>query len=199
MKKIIKDTIALFIITLVAGLLLGFVYQITKDPIAAQNEKVKINAYNSVFSNLDTYEEIEDLTLIQEAVNDAGYTAVTIDEISIAYDQDMSVIGYIITDTDGEGYGGDIQMTVGIDTEGTITGLELLVINETAGLGMKAKESWFREQYVGINADQVVYSKTGATEENEIDAISSATITTNAVTNGVNGAIVGFKVLGGAD
>ena len=55
MKKIIKDAMVLFIITLVAGVLLGLVYMITKDPIAKQNEKTKIAAYNSVFSGLDRY------------------------------------------------------------------------------------------------------------------------------------------------
>ena len=77
-------------------------------------------------------------------------------------------------------------MTVGIDTEGTITGLELLEISETAGLGMKATEKSFREQYVGIKADKVEYVKGGKTAANEIDAISGATITTKALTKAIN-------------
>ena len=62
MKKIIKDALVLFIITLVAGVLLGLVYMITKDPIAKQNEKTKIAAYNSVFSGLDRYDIIQTLS-----------------------------------------------------------------------------------------------------------------------------------------
>ena len=89
-------------------------------------------------------------------------------------------------------------MTVGIDSNGTITGLELLEISETAGLGMKAADKSFREQYIGIKSDKVEYVKGNASADNEIDAISSATITTKAVTDGVNAALVAFKELGGA-
>lgn len=197
MKKIMKDTLALFIITLVAGLALGFVYKITKDPIAAQNEKAKISAYNHVFDKLDSYKSVEITDAVNNAVKDAGYSQVTVNEIVKAFDKEKKALGTIITVTDGEGYSGNIKMTVGISTDGTITGLEFLSINETAGLGMKAKESWFKDQYIGIKADKVVYSKTGKKADNEIDAISSATITTNAVTNGVNGALAVFGEIGG--
>lgn len=197
MKKIIKDAVILCLITLIAGILLGFVYDITKEPIAEQNEKTKIAAYNSVFDTLDRYENVENLSSLQNAVDEAGYDAVSVDEVVSAYDSGSAFLGYIITVTDGEGYGGDIKMTVGIDTDGYITGLELLDINETAGLGMKAKDSSFRSQFVGIKANEIVYTKSGKATDNEIDAISSATITTNAVTNGVNGALAVYRELGG--
>lgn len=197
MVKILKDALVLAIITIVSGALLGGVYKITEGPIAEQNEKTKIKAYNSVFNELDTYENIENLTDAQSAIEDAGYDAVILNEAVRAFDKDTKELGIILTVTDKDGYGGDIKMTVGIDCEGTITGLELLEINETAGLGMKAKDEGFRKQYVGINADKVVFTKNGKTQPNEIDAISSATVTTSAVTDGVNGAIVAFKVLGG--
>lgn len=197
MGKILKDALVLAIITIVSGALLGGVYKITEGPIAEQNEKTKIKAYNSVFNELDTYQNIENLTDAQSAIEDAGYDAVILNEAVRAFDKDTKELGIILTVTDKDGYGGDIKMTVGIDCEGTITGLELLEINETAGLGMKAKDEGFRKQYVGINADKVVFTKNGKTQPNEIDAISSATVTTSAVTDGVNGAIVAFKVLGG--
>lgn len=199
MKKIVKDALVLFLITLVSGLLLGIVYKITKEPIEEQNEKTKIAAYNSVFNELDTYEDITDIAVAeaQPKVHDAGYTAVTINEVVKAYDKDGNELGTIITVTDSEGYGGNIKMTIGVDVEGTITGLEILDISETAGLGMKAKEEAFRSQFAGINADEVVYTKNGKSADNEIDAISSATITTKAVTAGVNGALTAYRALGG--
>lgn len=197
MKKIVKDSFVLFIITLVSGVLLGLVYMITKEPIAAQNEKTKIAAYNSVFAELDSYEEITGLDEAQNAVEDAGYSGVTVNEAVKAYDSNGNELGLVITVTDADGYGGDIRMSVGVDTEGTITGLEILDISETAGLGMKAKEESFRSQFAGINAEQVKYTKTGKSADNEIDAISSATITTKAVTDGVNGALAAYRVLGG--
>ncbi len=199
MKKILKDTLVLAIITIAAGLLLGLVYRITKEPIARQNEKTKLAAYNNVFENLESYKELDNLDEAQKAVGNAGYQAVVVNEVVEAFDKDGKALGLIITVTDKDGYGGDIRMTVGIDTAGTITGLEILEISETAGLGMKAKEAEFRQQFVGINADKVEYSKSGKAAANEIDAISSATITTSAVTDGVNGCIAVFKELGGAE
>ena len=200
MKKIIKDTLALALITIVAGLALGAVYMITKEPIAKQNEKIKIAAYNSVFAELDSYKEYEEVEALSKVLSEKGFKAVELNEVVYAYDKDGKDIGVIITVTDKEGYGGNIKMTVGIDMEGTITGLEILEISETAGLGMKAADKEFRNQFVGINADEVVYTKSGKTEPNEIDAISSATITTKAVTDGVNGAIAVYKELvGGSD
>ena len=195
MKKILKDTLALAIITIASGILLGGVYIITKEPIEKQNEKTKIAAYNSVFSDLSTYESYDDLDSLQTSVKNAGYSGVIVDEVVYAFNSSKENIGVIITVTDRDGYGGNIKMTVGIDMKGTITGLEILEISETAGLGMKAADKEFRNQYVGINADEVVYTKNGKTEANEIDAISSATITTAAVTDGVNGAITVYKEL----
>ena len=200
MKKIIKDTLALALITIVAGLALGAVYMITKEPIEKQNEKIKIAAYNSVFTELDSYKEYDGLDELTKALKANGFNAVELNEVVYAYDSEGKDIGMIITVTDKEGYGGNIKMTVGIDMEGTITGLEILEISETAGLGMKAADKEFRSQFIGINADEVVYTKSGKTEANEIDAISSATITTKAVTDGVNGAITVYKeLIGGSD
>lgn len=197
MKKIIKDTLALALITVIAGIALGAVYMITKEPIEKQNEKTKIAAYNAVFSDLDTYEKYKDAESLSKVLKENGFNAVDVNEVVYAYNSKGEDLGMIITVTDKEGYGGNIKMTVGIDVTGTITGLEILEISETAGLGMKAADKSFRDQYVGINADEVVYTKSGKTQNNEIDAISSATITTKAVTDGVNGAITIFKELQG--
>lgn len=195
MKKIVKDALVLFAITLISGVLLGIVYQVTKQPIEEQNEKTKIAAYNSVFDKLENYEELTALEAAQSAVKEAGYTGVTINEAVRAFDADQKELGMIITVTDADGYGGNIKMTLGIDGSGAITGLEILEISETAGLGMKAKDAAFREQFAGISADAVEYTKGGKTKDNEIDAISSATVTTKAVTAGVNGALVAYRIL----
>ena len=195
MKKILKDTLALAIITIISGIALGAVYMITKEPIAKQNEKTKIAAYNSVFSELDSYKEYDGVEELSKVLKEKGFNGVELNEVVYAYNQKGEDIGMIITVTDRDGYAGNIKMTVGIDVEGTITGLEILEIGETAGLGMKAAEADFRNQFVGINADEVVYTKTGKVNDNEIDAISSATITTAAVTDGVNGAITVFNEL----
>ena len=94
----------------------------------------------------------------------------------------------MVTVTDKEGYGGDIQITVGITADGTISGVAFLSISETAGLGMKATEPSFYNQYVNKKADKFVVSKDGGDGE-QIDALSGATITSRAVTGAVNTAL----------
>ena len=196
-KTLIKDALILFVITAVAGLLLGIVYDITKDPIAVQQQKLKEEAYQTVFSDADSFAEY-DYTNASEVLRSAGIEAadVTIDEVMAAM-KGSDVLGYVMTVTDHEGYGGDIQIAVGIQSDGTVNGISFLSIGETAGLGMKAKEPAFYQQFAGKKVDSFVYTKTGASGENEIDALTGATITTNAVTNAVNGAICYFQSIEG--
>ena len=98
----------------------------------------------------------------------------------------------MITVTDHEGYGGDIQFSIGIRNDGTVNGISILSISETAGLGMNA-DSVLKPQFADKNVEQFEYTKTGAPGDNQIDAISGATITTNAVVNGVNAGITYFR------
>ena len=73
--------------------------------------------------------------------------------------------------------------------EGTITGVELLEISDTPGLGMKATEPAFKDQYKDKTVEEFTVTKTGSASDSEINAISGATITSNAVTNAVNAAL----------
>ena len=101
-------------------------------------------------------------------------------------------MGYVITVTTHEGYGGDIRFSVGIRNDGTVNGISILNIAETPGLGMKAEEV-LKPQFAGKTVSQFAYTKTGAVATEEIDAISGATITTNALVNGVNAGLNYFK------
>jgi electron transport complex protein RnfG len=193
--KILKDAAMLTIITLVAGLFLGFIYEITKTPIAHQNELIKQNAYKAVFEDAEEFKKDEaiDLSKAPEVLAQAGYEQESIDEAVAALDAAGNVLGYVLSVTTSEGYGGDITLSLGIRMDGTVNGYEILSIHETAGLGMKAKEDAFKSQYSNKKVESFQYTKTGASAENEIDAISGATITTNAITNGVNAGIVFFN------
>ena len=190
MKNIIKNTAILTVITLVAGVLLGYVYDITKEPIAQAKEAAKKAAYQTVMADADTFETLK----VETA--DLG-TGCDVNEVVTAKAGD-EVKGYIITTT-GDGYGGDIQVSVGIAVDGTVKGIEMLSISETPGLGMNANKPEFKAQYADKLVDAFVVTKTGAAADNEIDAITSATVTSNAVTNTVNTAIAYFdQVLGGS-
>lgn len=192
MKEMMKNSGILLAITVVAGLLLGLVYQITKDPIAAQEAKAKQEACKEVFTDAAAFEAVE-VTPVEEAVwKDAGYAQETIDEVMCAKDASGGVLGYVITVTTKEGYGGDIQFAIGVRMDGTMNGMSILSISETAGLGMRA-EDVLKPQFADKNVEKFEYTKNGATSENQIDAISGATITTNAVTNGVNAGLYYFQ------
>lgn len=185
-NEIVKNTISLAVITLIAGLLLGVVYEITKEPIAKEQQRAKEEAYKEVFAEAAAFEDMEvDMEHVATVLNEQEIDA-TIDEAMRVLDTDGRQIGYVLTVTDHEGYGGDIQFAMGVTEEGILNGISFLSISETAGLGMRAKEDVFQNQFAKKKVDAFVYTKNSATAENEIDAISGATITTNAVTNGVN-------------
>lgn len=199
MKGMIKDALILFAITLIAGLMLGVVNDITKEPIAQQEQKAKNEACQNVFAVADSFEaqELADSAQIEQVLTDAGISGADIDELMAAKDASGALLGYVITVTDHEGYGGDIQFSMGITNEGTLNGISLLSISETAGLGMRAGEVLV-PQFSDKNVSRFTYTKTGATADSEIDAISGATITTNAVVNGVNAGLAYFdKILKG--
>ncbi len=198
MNKIMKDACILLAITLVAGFLLGLVYKVTLDPIAIQEKKQKEEACQEVFDGAAGFESLAfDEEAITENLNENGLSKVTVDEIYEATDANGESLGYVITVTDSEGYGGDIQFSMGITNEGTLNGISILSISETAGLGMKANTDEFKSQFAGKTVESFQYTKTGASADNEIDALSGATITTNAVTNGVNGGLLTFRYLEG--
>lgn len=188
-SAMIKDALILFAITLVAGLLLGVVYDVTKEPIAEQKAKAKQEANANVFPAAMTFETVTDTTgtAISAEVN-----GVDIDEVSQSLDSEGNLLGYVITVTDHEGYGGDIQFSMGVALDGTLNGISLLSISETAGLGMKAGDVLV-PQFENKKADSFTYTKTGAADDSEIDAISGATITTSAIVNGVNAGLEYFS------
>jgi electron transport complex protein RnfG len=203
MKNIVKDTLILFAITLVAGLGLGFVYNVTSDARAKQEEKTKVAAYEAVMPELDSFENV---ALDEKAVDEYIADKITatesensistikayngaIDNVVKAKDKNGNDLGYIVTVTDSEAYGGSLQMTVGVLSDGTVKGISFLSLSETPGLGMNADTDSFKGQFADKKVEYFKYSKSGVTADNEINAISSATITTNAVTHGVNAAL----------
>lgn len=202
MKNMIKDAAVLLAITLFAGLVLGLVYQITKKPIAQAEEKAANAAYAEVFPGAAGFELIsgsmpEDENWLAQWT-EAGFGSVEVENMLEAADGSGAVLGYVLTVTSHEGYGGDITFTMGICNDGTLNGISILSISETAGLGMKA-EAVLKPQFAGKKVPSFTYTKTGAASESQIDAISGATVTTNAVTTAVNGGLYYFQSqLGGS-
>lgn len=191
-KNMLKDAAILFVITLFAGLILGTVYQVTKEPIAAQKAKAEQEACMQVFAEAAAFEIVETTVFTDEQWKEQGFEGVAVGKVMKAEDASGSILGYVMTVTDHNGYGGDIQFMMGIKTDGTLNGISLLAIAETAGLGMRAEEVLV-PQYAGKNVESFEYVKGGAQGDTQIDAISGATITTDAITTGVNAGLYYFR------
>jgi electron transport complex protein RnfG len=191
-KSMIKNALILFAITLVAGVLLGLVYQVTKDPIAYQEKLAQDKANQSVFAAANTFDDV-DVNEAGAAAATEGRSGVTIQSVKEAKDGSGSVLGYVIQ-VKSKGYGDFITYTVGITNDGSINGISIISIAETPGLGMNA-EKVIVPQFADKAATAFGVVKNGQLSDaaTQIEAISGATITSRAVTEGVNGAVAYFE------
>ena len=201
-KKIVHDALILTAFTLVLGMLLGIVYEVTKEPIAAANLAAAQEAYKEVFEDADSFEALDgfDAEAATAVATENGYSD-SIDDIQEALDASGSVIGYVITVTAKDASQDNITFSVGIQNDGTVNGYSVTSIAETPGLGMKVEDKDFYSQFNGKQVDSFEVVKSAPSAENEIEAISGATISSKAVANGVNAALVYFtsELQGGAN
>ena len=200
-KKIVHDALILTAFTLVLGLILGIVYGITKDPIDKANADTARAAYQEVFKDAVSFEAYEyDKDEANQIVADGGYKD-TIDDIQSALDDNGNTLCYVITVTAKDGSQGSITFSVGISNDGTVNGYSITDISETPGLGMKAEDEEFYSQFQNKAVDAFTVVKQAPSADNEIEAITGSTITSKAMANGCNAAILYFqnKLQGGAE
>ncbi len=199
-STLVHDTVCLFVITLIAGILLGAVYTITLKPINKQKEKAKQEAYAAVYDGAE-FKADKDLDAAREKFNQdlaagrissgnlGSLSDVVISEVLKAQ-VDGDDAGYVVT-CSGKGYGGAVTMALGIDAEGVIQGIQITECsNETPGLGQNATNKDWNGQYVGMDITKdlnVVKDGSGSTDAGTVNAISGATITSSAVTRAVDG------------
>lgn len=192
----ITNTIILTVISVIAVALLALVNQITAEPIAQAEVNQKAEVYKVVYTDSDSFAEIDNAEQMiansESLLADKGLGGCKIVDVLAANDASGKTEGYIIAATSNAGYGGEIQIAIGIK-DGKLTGFSSISNNETAGLGSKCSEPEFTEQFKGKAASLLTFSKSGASSDTEIDAISGATITTNAVTQAVNAAILFYQ------
>lgn len=187
-KVMLKEAFVLLMITLFSGLMLGFVYELTKEPIAKQEELAVQNACSQVVKEADHFVEV-DCTVSDYTLTEIAADGVTIGKVYEAYAADDSFLGFVIEAVTSKGYGGNIDIYIGVlvgGSELTLEGVSILSISETPGLGMRAEEVLV-PQFANTKVSQFTYTKNGKVNENEIDAISGATITTKAFVGAVNG------------
>lgn len=185
-KVMLKEAGILFVITLISGLMLGFVYELTKEPIRLQQEKAVQEACAAVFSNAQFVEisYVPDENFAAELAAEG----VKLGTVFEAKDAGNTLLGYVIETVSTEGYGGNIVLYIGVSLDGTLNDISILEISETPGLGMRADEV-LTPQFHQKKVSEFTYTKAGSKAESEIDAISGATVTTKAVTNAINGGL----------
>ena len=195
-SNMLKEAGILFAITLIAGLLLGVIYELTKEPIRVQEELAVKEACAAAFPNPEdgngnvitelTY-QITEYIPDEQLTSELAASGVEIGDVYTVTGVGMTY-GFVVEATSKNGYGGNIVLYVGVGTDGTVMGVSILELSETAGLGMEAPKV-LSPQFAGRNVESFVYTKSGAQADNEVDAITSATITTSAVVEAVNGGI----------
>ncbi len=177
-KAIIVPTIALFVICLVSTALLAFANSVTApiiDELAVQTE---IEARKTVLAVAESFEE--------KTADGIKYV--------VGLDKDGKEVGMVFTTT-AKSYGGEIIVMTGVDMDGKITGLELLQINDTPGLGMNAQKPEFKNKFIGMSDKITILKNSANAANNEIDALSGATISSNAVAEAVNAALANYKTI----
>ncbi|SHJ52992.1 RnfABCDGE type electron transport complex subunit G [Tepidibacter formicigenes] len=177
MKEIAKLGIILLIITSISAVVLGFTNNVTLPAIEKQNELANIEARKQVLP------EAKDFKPFEENIDSS-----MVIEVYKGLDG-SDIVGYTIK-TAPKGYAGVVEVMIGIGTDGTIHGVSIGNHAETPGLGAKAANEEFKGQYKGKSVDKnIEVIKNPGPKENEIVAISGATITSKAVTDGVNEAM----------
>ncbi len=202
MRNTINLAWKLLVIALIAGLVLGFANEVTKGPIAEQAKKSADEARAAAFPGSATFEPIETKT------TEKFY------DVFRVLDKDGNVLG-VVASSKARGYGGDIEVVVGMDMEYTVVGIVIGAngdFSETAGLGAKVKEKSFGEKFLGIKYDgtSVQYNaggggyimKAGSIKVEKVeaggngpDAVSGATYSSNAVIEAFNNAVNGIYEL----
>lgn len=177
-KKILKLGLILFAVTAITGLILGVVYEITLSPIQQTQARLKTEALAGALPEADAFAQIDiapDSPPIIKEVQEAK--------------SGSAVAGYCITVVP-KGYAGVIEIVVGITESGVLRAIRILNQSETPGLGAKAPLPAFSGQFENKNAPKLTVVKAPPSGDDQIQAISGATITSDAVVSGVNAALL---------
>ncbi|MDO8880018.1 MAG: FMN-binding protein [Coriobacteriia bacterium] len=176
MLKSIRLVIAVLAACVTAALGLSLTYAVTAPRIAEQNRLAEERSLQAVLPDADDFEKVADAALLEAAAVAAGPT--DLKDVYRASEAGTHA-GWAIK-LASRGYGGPMQLVIGLDTSGSVTGVSILTMNETPGLGTKVlTESWFIEQFVTLRAGF------GDADVRALDSISGSTRSANGVRNGV--------------
>lgn len=177
MLKMIKPAFVLFLTCMIVTGLLALTYTATKDIIEELEEKTQQDARECVLAEATVFEKVDNDLFSSEPIVASAY---------IGKDSSKNIVGTVVS-VEPKGFANKIKITVGIKTDGSIEAIEIVEHEETPGLGSKIIEEPFISQFDAlVTDDELVVVKAGSKSENEILAVSGATISSKAVTDGVN-------------
>lgn len=182
-KEILVPAVSLFLICVVVTALLALTNAVTAPKIDALAVETQEASKKQVLSSAASFSEEKQVE--KDGVSYTYYDGLT---------SDGSVMGYVFV-TSAKGYGGDISVMVGVLGDGTVAGVNILSINETAGLGMNAKNQSFLDQFLGKSGEIGVAKNNPS--DTEIQALTGATITSRAMATAVNTALSLYAEIGG--
>ena len=182
-KEIIVPAVSQFLICVVVTALLALTNAVTAPKIDALAVETQEASKKQVLSSAASFSD-------EKQIEKDGVSYTYYDGL----DSDGSVMGYVFV-TSAKGYGGDISVMVGVLGDGTVAGVNILSINETAGLGMNAKNQSFLDQFLGKSGEIGVAKNNPS--DTEIQALTGATITSSAMATAVNTALSLYAEIGG--
>ncbi len=193
-KRIPRSAVILCAITLLAGICLSGVFEMTEEQIAEQKMAANAASYQEVCPDAAGFSYDDNVNAAIEALGGEVYGTdfgkVYINEAAVGTDASGAVVGYVLSVTSGDGFEGNITLSVGIAADGTVNGIAFTELNETAGMGMLCGEDAFKSQFAGVNVERFTLNKAGgSTADNEIDTVSGASTSSGAVVNAVNAAL----------
>lgn len=180
MESGVKNTAILFTVVVTVTFILAVANQQTAPLIAARKEQSRLEAVQAVLDKVGDIANAKAQSLKAKG-NVTELTKYTFPDGSVAYSA-------VCTE---KGYSGDIMVMAGLDGQGRVIGIKILQMSETAGLGAKAAEDKFLNRFIGKGGD-IALTK-GEAKGNEVQAITGATVTSNAVIEAVNSAIAAAK------
>ena len=176
-KNFWKQAFPMVLLTIVVAIcvsILTYVDSITREKISAQEDEAVKTMLTEMFPEMSRYDFKDEIYTIYSNGDRVGYAFLAI----------------------GKGYGGDINILVGLTDESTVKGIKIVSQEETPGLGTRIAEPVFTAQFAGIDINNVALSRNGG----EIDAITSSTISSSAVVEAVrNTAMEKVKLLEGSE
>lgn len=179
MKDIVKLGLILLAFGVISALLLGITYQVTLDPITQSRAKEDQLNQTMVYPEAESFEKVDQAVLDAVKAKSPGIIDIT------QAKKGNETVGYVVK-SGTNGFGGAMEVMVGVDLQGKVTGMRLGNNAETPGLGDNAKKPEFFEQFLAKDLLKGIAVTKAVPGDNEIQAMTGATVTSQAVVDAVN-------------